>query len=114
MSFKVSHHLLLCATSQSASCCEVSKGTASWSKLKAVVKSFDLENPERSEGVVLRSKVDCLRVCKNGPILLIWPDGIWYGNVTSEKIHSIIFQHVIGGSPIEKWIIKRTPQNRLI
>ncbi len=110
MSFKVSHHLLLCATSQNASCCEFSVGAASWAKLKEVVRKFDLENPQRSQGVVLRSKVDCLRVCKEGPVLLIWPDGIWYGKVTSEKIESIIVQHVIRGVPLEDWIIRKTPQ----
>jgi hypothetical protein len=33
--------------------------------------------------VVLRTKADCLRVCHDGPILLIWPDGITYGGVTA-------------------------------
>ncbi|MED5165066.1 MAG: (2Fe-2S) ferredoxin domain-containing protein, partial [Cyanobacteriota bacterium] len=63
-------------------------------------------------GVVLRSKVDCLRICNDGPILLIWPDGIWYGGVTPERIESIVKEHVLGGQPIEAWIIRRTPQQQ--
>ena len=50
-----------------------------------MVKELDLEDVERPQGVVLRSKVDCLRICSDGPILLIWPDGIWYGGVTPER-----------------------------
>ena len=108
MSIKVSHLLLLCATSKNASCCEFSIGAASWAKRKEVVKKFDLENPQRSEGIVLRSKVDCLRICKNGPILLIWPDGVWYGIITPEIIEIIVKEHLIKGHFLDDWIIKRT------
>ncbi len=76
MSLRVSHHLLLCATASKAACCNPDVGKASWARLKEMVKQLDLENVERPQGVVLRSKVDCLRICSDGPILLIWPDGI--------------------------------------
>ena len=62
-----------------------------WKKLKELIKELNLENHQRPEGIVLRSKVDCLRVCKEGPILLVWPDGIWYREVTPEKIEVIIY-----------------------
>ena len=110
MNFKVSHHLLLCATATKAACCSADVGNASWANLKKLIKQLDLENIDRPEGVVLRSKVDCLRICNDGPILLIWPDGIWYGGVTPERIESIVREHVLGGQPIEAWIIRRTPQ----
>jgi (2Fe-2S) ferredoxin len=58
---------------------------------------------------VLRSKVDCLRVCRDGPVLLIWPEGVTYGRVTPERIERIIREHVIGGAPVEEWILSRTP-----
>ena len=111
MSFRVSHHLLLCATPSKAACCDPAIGAASWARLKKVVKAFDLENPNRPEGVVLRSKVDCLRICQDGPILLIWPDGIWYGGVTPTRIESIVEEHILQGHPKNDWIIRRTPQS---
>ncbi len=110
MSFSVSHHLLLCATSCNGACCDPSIGLATWTRLKRILKDFDLENLERPGGVVLRSKVDCLRICSDGPILLIWPDGIWYGGVTPERVDVIVREHLIGRTPIEKWILRRTPQ----
>jgi len=106
---RVSHHLLLCATPAKAKCCDPAVGAACWDALKRGVRELDLENPLRPEGIVLRSKADCLRVCEQGPVLLIWPDGIWYGAVTSERIQRILEEHVIGGQPCSDWIIRRTP-----
>ncbi len=107
--FEVSHHLLLCATSSKGSCCSYEEGMATWKHLKKIIQKYDLDNPLRKEGVVLRSKVDCLRVCKQGPVLLIWPDGIWYGGVTAQRIDLIVREHIIRRTPLEKWIIRRTP-----
>ena len=73
---RVSHHLLLCATATKAKCCDSALGAETWNELKSVVRELNLENTERPEGIVLRSKADCLRVCERGPILLVWPDGI--------------------------------------
>jgi (2Fe-2S) ferredoxin len=103
----VQAHLLLCATPTKALCCDPVTGAASWQRLKELVRELDLENPSRREGIVLRSKVDCLRICQAGPILLIWPDGITYGGVTPERLERIVREHVLGGQPIQEWIIAR-------
>jgi (2Fe-2S) ferredoxin len=71
------------------------------------VRELGLEDPARPEGIVLRTKADCLRICAEGPILLIWPEGTVYGGVSPERIEPILREHVIGGQPIEQWIIKR-------
>lgn len=104
---RVSHHLLLCATPSKALCCEdPAVGAASWNRLKQLVRELGLEDPHRPEGIVLRTKADCLRICAEGPILLIWPDGVIYVGVTAERIERIVHEHVIGGEPIEPWILK--------
>ena len=102
---RVSHHLLLCATATKAKCCDPALGA----QLKSVVRELNLENTERPEGIVLRSKADCLRVCERGPILLVWPDGIWYADVSPDRVKRIIEQHIIGQQPVEEWILKRSP-----
>ena len=106
MSQRISHHLLLCATPTKAKCCDPEIGAASWDALKRQVRELDLENPSRAEGIVLRSKADCLRICEQGPILLVWPDGTWYGGVTPERISRILQRHIIQGQPIEEWVLK--------
>ncbi len=106
----VSHHLLLCATPSKALCCpDPTVGQASWETLKRLVRDLGLDKPtSRSGGVVWRTKADCLRVCGGGPILLIWPDGITYGGVTPERIERILHEHVIGGQPVNAWILQRS------
>ena len=106
---RVSHHLLLCATATKAKCCDSVLGAQTWNALKSIVRELDLENAARPEGIVLRSKADCLRVCERGPILLVWPDGIWYSDVSPDRVKRIMEQHIIGQQPVEEWILKRTP-----
>ena len=106
----VSHHLLLCATPSKALCCpDPAIGAASWDALKQLVRELGLEDPARPGGIVLRSKADCLRICTGGPVLLIWPDGVVYGGVTPERLERIVREHVIGGSPVEAWVVQRMP-----
>jgi (2Fe-2S) ferredoxin len=105
---RVSHHLLLCATPTKALCCpDPELGAASWARLKQLVRELGLEDPALEQGIVLRTKADCLRICAEGPILLIWPDGVIYGGVTAERLERIIKEHVVGGVPIEDWVVGR-------
>lgn len=108
-SLRVAHHLLLCATPIKALCCpDPAVGAASWDTLKRLIRELGLEDPERAEGVIWRSKVDCLRVCREGPVLHIWPEGITYGAITPERIERIVREHLIGGVPVQAWILRRT------
>ena len=107
---RISHHLLLCATPAKALCSpDPAIGIASWNRLKQLVRDLGLEDPQRPEGIVLRTKADCLRICADGPVLLIWPEGIIYGGVTAERIERILQEHVIGGQPITDWILRHQP-----
>ena len=109
----ISHHLLLCATPTKALCCpDPELGAASWARLKQLVRELGLEDPALEQGIVLRTKADCLRICAEGPILLIWPDGVIYGGVTAERIERILREHVIGGVPIETWVVGRNQFGR--
>ncbi len=103
----VSHHLLLCATPSKPLCCDPALGAVTWERLKLLVRTLGLEDSNRPEGRVLRTKADCLRVCEGGPILLIWPDGILYGDVTPERVERIVREHILEGRPIEPWILGR-------
>ena len=110
MNLQVSHHLLLCVPQKTSSfCCDPAESERSWEQLKLILKRLKLEEPKRPEGIVLRSKVNCLRVCEAGPILLIWPEGIWYQNVSPNRIESIIKSHIIEGKPRGEWMLKKTP-----
>ena len=105
---RIAHHLLLCATPSKALCCpDPAIGAASWDTLKRLVREWGLEDPQRPEGIVLRSKADCLRICAEGPVLLIWPEGCVYGGVTPERIETILREHVLGGRPVQEWLVRQ-------
>ena len=108
----VSHHLLLCATPSKALCCpDPAVGAASWDALKRLVRELGLEDPARPEGIVLRTKADCLRICAEGPLLLLWPEGIIYGGVSPERIERILQDHIIDGQIIREWVVQKYQLN---
>ena len=108
MAKEVSKHLLLCATPTKQKCFKGDTGHETWECLKKTLKNFE-NDPASRKIQIMRSKVDCLRICKNGPILLVWPEGIWYEKVSPKRLSEIFNSHIINGKPIEKWIFNKTP-----
>lgn len=56
-----------------------------------------------------RSKTECLRICKNGPTALVYPEGTLYHSLDQMKLQRIIDEHLIGGKPVLEYAIMQAP-----
>ena len=59
-----------------------------------------LRNPERIKCTL----ADCLGVCRDGPLAVVYPESVWYGNVDEEKLARIYEEHLLGGEPVHELI----------
>ena len=56
---------------------------------------------------VKRGETPCLGVCGGGPIVVVYPDGVWYHHVTPELLERIVVQHLKGGRPVDEAVFHR-------
>ena len=98
-------HVFLCV---GEACCTKEVGAAAWEKLKQELKDRNL-SLSTGPAACYRTKVGCLRICSGGPILVVYPEGTWYGGMTADRIPRFVQDHLIDGRPVEEWVFARNP-----
>lgn len=96
-------HVLICI---GPDCVSEKQGQDAWTRLK---KRSAEHNGTKGCEPIYRSKVGCLRVCEDGPVGVVYPDGTWYGGLTPDVIDRVMDEHIRKGKPVESHIIARNP-----
>jgi (2Fe-2S) ferredoxin len=96
-------HVFLCT---GPSCCAPETGLAAWETLKQKLKDANLGT---GPNACYRTKVGCLRICCQGPTMVVYPEGTWYHGMTAERIPQFVQQHLVEGRPIQEWVFAENP-----
>jgi len=97
---KPKRHIFVCtssrATGQQKGFCHSKSGV---DLMTAFIE--EIEERELSDEVMV-SNTGCLGLCEKGPIVIVYPDNVWYGGVTSGDVAEIMDEHIEGSSIIKR------------
>lgn len=96
-------HLFTCVNTRddddARGCCTArgSAEVASALKRKLYARGF--------KRIVRANKCQCLDQCAQGPVVVVYPEGVWYGKVTPDDVDEIIEQHIVRGKVVSRLVI---------
>lgn len=64
-----------------------------------------LQQQVRAAGLGRRVRINksgCLDQCEHGPMMVVYPEAVWYGNVRPEDAAEIVEEHLVSGRPVER------------
>lgn len=100
------HHIFFCLNERKngEECCAQHQAQAGFDRCKQRVKEAGLSGP----GKVRVNKAGCLDRCAAGPVVVVYPEGVWYTYVDEQDIDEIVESHLKNGKVVERLL---TPAN---
>lgn len=98
---KFDKHVFICTNERS----NPNRNSCGESKGMELVKAFKKSLFDRGmKGIIRAQRTGCLDACDYGPTVVVYPEGIYYGNVQLSDVEEIIEEHLIGNKPVERLI----------
>lgn len=97
-------HVLVCTGSY---CSPSREGRMLYAELARLLQR---ENLLFGPGRVKRGETPCLGVCAGGPIVVVYPEGVWYAGVTTALLERIVVEHLKGGRVVDEAVFHRLKQ----
>lgn len=97
---KPNKHIFICTSSrpngQQKGFCHTKIGVEVMMKFMEEIEDRDLA------GEVFINNTGCFGICEKGPIVVVYPDNIWYGSVTPDDVEEILDTHIENGIVVER------------
>lgn len=97
------YHVFICTS------CRINgqqKGFCHSKNSVGIVERFMEEIEDRGlSGDVVINNTGCFGICDKGPIVVVYPEGAWYGNVSEEDVERIVEEHFENGTPVSELLI---------
>lgn len=97
---KPKYHIFVCSSSRING---EQKGFCFQKGAVEIVNNFIEEIQERElEGEVMVTNTGCFGICSKGPIVVVYPEGVWYESVTPEDVEEIMDSHIEEGKMVSR------------
>ena len=105
------HHVFFCCNQrkEGEDCCNRHGASDMQTYAKERIAALGMKGP----GKVRISKSGCLGRCDDGPVLVVYPDDVWYTFVDREDIDEIITEHLVGGRVVSRLRLPDEPVVRM-
>lgn len=94
------HHVFVCENRRDPGDPRGSCGEKGSCELRQALKEELARRGLKKE--VRANAAGCLDACADGPTIVVYPEGVWYGRVRVEDVPEIVEQHLVKGVPVER------------
>lgn len=97
------HHVFFCLNvrDDGAQCCTDFGAEAMFDYMKSQIKKLRLNG----KGKVRINRAGCFDRCSEGPLMVVYPEAVWYHFIDNEDIDEIIQSHIMQGKPVARLIV---------